>query len=105
MESPLTLEQLPYLPMHDELTLRYRLYSEYLLDMIIVSNNGFHELPRQAYKKAIHDVLQKADDYSKEVLKNEEFLNCTIVSAIYHEEYMFPPSSDESSSTTDDDEN
>ena len=91
--------------MHDELTLRYRLYSEYLLDMIIVSNDGFHGLPGRAYEKAVQDVLQKADDYSKEVLKNEEFLNCTIISATYHEEYTFPPSSDESSSTTDDDEN
>ena len=86
--------------MHDNLTLRYKLYSEYLLDMIIVSNDGFHELSKQAHEKAVHDVFQKADDYSKEVLKNEEFFNCTIVSAVYHEEYTFP-SSDESSTTDD----
>ena len=104
LESPLTLEQLPYQPMHDDLTLRYILYSEYLLDIIIVSNNGFHGLSRPAHEKAVRDVLQKADDYSKEVLKNKEFFNCTIASTLYHEEYMFP-SSDESSTTDDDDEN
>ena len=103
LESPLTLEQLPYRPMQDDLTLRYILYSGYLLDMIIVSNDGFHGLSKRAHEKAVHDVFQKADDYSKEVLKNKEFFNCTVVSAIYHEEYTFP-SSDESS-TTDDDEN
>ena len=89
--------------MHGDLTLRYRLYSGYLLDIIIVSNNGFHELSRPAHEKAVRNVLQKTDDYFKEVLKNKEFFNCTIVSTLYHEEYTFPSSSDESS-TTDDDE-
>ena len=102
LESPLTLKQLPYGPLHDDLTLRYRLYSGgYLLDIIIVSNDGFHKLSRPAHEKAVCNVLQKADDYFKEVLKNEEFFNCTIVSTLYHEEYTFPSSSDESSTTDD----
>ena len=87
--------------MHDDLTLRYRLYSEDLLDMIIVSNEGFHGLSRQAHEKAIQNLFQKADDYSKEVLKNKEFFNCTILSVIYHEEYAFPTSGE--SSTDDED--
>ena len=96
LDMPITLDQLPYEPICDDLTLRYKMLSEKLLDMFIVSNKGFQELKGQSYADAIDDVMQKIHDYSKEVLKNIMFHNCTITSTAYHEEYTCP-SSDESS--------
>ena len=98
LDMPITPDQLPYEPIHDDLTLRYKMYSEKLLNMFIVSNKGFQELKddRQSYSVAINDVMQKIHVYSKEILKNIAFHNCSVTSTTYHEEYTCP-SSDESS--------
>ena len=101
LDVPISSHQLPYDPMHDDLTLRYKMYSKEMLDMFICSNKGFHELDKQSYSDAIDDVMQKIHNYSKEILKDSVFYNCRVTSTTYHEEYTWP-SSDESSS---DDEN
>ena len=97
LDVPISFAQLPYNPMHDDLTLRYKMRSKDLLDMYIYSNKGIRGLDKQSYYDAIDDIMKRIHDYSKEILKNDVFHNCRVTSTTYHEEYTWPSDNESSS--------